>query len=948
MTDINWYTAHPLTTRDRRLSASPHLWTSGFGCEDVRPLIVCRGPIRKEAMDVFEQMGITHYGMLLSEKDSIVYTQSLAPELRRMRPEHVHRVRDYTGATGEERLQRMQEIVAIARNHDYTHVFAGYGFMAEDEQFVRTVEEAGLGFIGPRSSVQRAAGRKDEAKRTALSENVSITPGIDNVTSRVLLRKYPDHAALRAVVAAQNLAVAPACLHDTAPLDAAAEAVLEASYAHGIDLYSIDELSAEAERCAAELFVNQPGHRLRLKAIGGGGGKGQRILTTAAKAPEMVREILAEVKATGVGDNKNILLELNIEETRHNEIQLIGNGTWCIAMGGRDCSLQMHEQKLLEVSVTEERLAEVAARARRAGRTVEATALEYDLETLRRMEAEAERFGVAVGLDSAATFECIVSGEHHYFMEMNTRIQVEHRVSELCYALRFRNPSDASEFFDVTSLVEAMVLMARHGGRLPRPFRIPREGAAVEARLNATDSSLSPHAFGTIIAWSDPIECEIRDDQGICTTNPDTDLFVHYRLAGAYDSNIALLVTYADERQESYERLGEILRVAKLRGFDLHTNLEFHYGLVHWFLARGVWAKPTTRFVVPYLTQVGLLHEATQALDLVYAWTKIGAAREAALRVHGDGEATQKAITATRRALQLKETLFKRPLDAIFDEAHIFSAWLSRNLHSFAIEDHRVVWHKNPLEVLADTYWILNMDHRAGVPASHIIWDHDNELLQTGLAFYRHLDARLAGDEGRVPWTELSALLTNPAPPAGFDEAMWAKVRASHAGFQCGLELLDLLPLIGDRTRFFELAVEPDLGITIPERLTDPVLQARMKKVLAPPPATKANEIVAVSGGMFYAQEAPHLPPFVTEGSHFDAGQPLYIIEVMKMFNKVYAPFAGTIDKILIEGGEGGIVHKGQPLFAVTPDEIIIDESPADRQKRLRDATNTYLGSILH
>ena len=947
MTDIDWYTAHPLTTRDRRLSTSPHLWTSGFGCEDVRPLIVCRGPIRKEAMDVFEQMGITHYGMLLSEKDSIVYTQSLAPELRRMRPEHVHRVRDYTGATGEERIQRMQDIVAIARNHDYTHVFAGYGFMAEDEQFVRTVEEAGLGFIGPRSSVQRAAGRKDEAKRTALSENVSITPGIDNVTSRVLLRKYPDHAALRAVVAAHALAVDHACLRDTAPLTAAAEAVLEASYAHGIDLYSIDELSVEAERCAAELFLAQPGHRLRLKAIGGGGGKGQRILTTSAKAPEMVREILAEVKAAGVGDNKNILLELNIEETRHNEIQLIGNGTWCIAMGGRDCSLQMHEQKLLEVSVTEERLAEAAAHARRAGLTLEATALEYDLETLRRMEAEAERFGVAVGLDSAATFECIVSGEHHYFMEMNTRIQVEHRVSELCYALRFRNPSDASEFFDVTSLVEAMVLMARHGGRLPRPFRIPREGAAVEARLNATDSSLSPHAFGTIIAWSDPIECEIRDDQGICTTNPDTDLFVHYRLAGAYDSNIALLVTYADERQESYERLGEILRVAKLRGFDLHTNLEFHYGLVHWFLARGVWAKPTTRFVVPYLTQVGLLHEATQALDLVYAWTKIGAAREAALRAYGDGEATQKAITATRRALQLKETLFKRPLDAIFDEAHVFSAWLSRNIHSFVIEDQRVVWHKNPLEVLADTYWILNMDHRAGVPAAHIIWDHDNELLQTGLAFYRRLEAQLAGPEARVPWTELSALLTNAVPPAGFDESTWGKVRASHAGFQCGLELLDLLPLIGDRTRFFELAVEADLGITIPARLTDPVLQARMKKVLAPPPATKANEIVAVSGGMFYAQEAPHLPPFITAGSHFDAGQPLYIIEVMKMFNKVYAPFAGTIDKILIEGGEGGIVHKGQPLFAVTPDEIVVDESPADRQKRLRDATNTYLGSIL-
>lgn len=957
---VDWYEAHPLTTRDRRLSASASAWARGFACEDVRPLIVCRGPIRKEAMDVFEQMGITDYGMLLSEKDSIVYTQALAPELRRMRPQHVHRVRDYTGASGEERLQRMQEIVAIARDNGYTHVFAGYGFMAEDEHFVRALEEAGLGFIGPRSSVQRAAGRKDEAKRTALSENVSITPGIDDVTSLALLRKHPDQAALRALSARHGLAVDPSLLRDDAPLGPAAAAVLEASYERGLDLYSIDELSAEVERCAARLFIERPGHRVRLKAIGGGGGKGQRILagiprggsaadaaSAASKAPALVLEILAEVKASGVGDNKNILLELNIEETRHNEVQLIGNGAWCIALGGRDCSLQMHEQKLLEVSVTEERLAEAAARARRSGRTVEATALEYDLETLRRMEAEAERFGVAVGLDSASTFECIVSGEHHYFMEMNTRIQVEHRVSELCYSLRFRNPADPSEFFDVTSLVEAMVLVARHGQRLPRPFRVPREGAAVEARLNATDRSLSPHAFGAIVSWSDPVEHEIRDDQGICTKNPDTGLFVHYRLAGAYDSNIALLVTYGESRQESYERLCEILRRAKLRGHDLHTNLEFHYGLVHWFLARGVWAKPTTRFVVPYLTQVGLLHEATLEMDLVFAWTQIGAQIEKRIRAHGDGEAVQKAIAATRRALQLKETLLKRPLDALFDEAHVFSAWLSRNLQSFSFEDGRVVWRRNPLEVLADTYWLLNMDHRTGVPAAQIIWDHDNELMQTGLAFYRRLEARLAGPDGRLPWKELSKVLAREAPPAGFDPATWERVRASHEGFQCGLELLDLLPLIGERTGFFELRVEEDLGITIPARLTEPSLQARMKKVLAPPPATRANEIVAATGGMFYAQEAPHLPPFVKAGSHFEAGEPLYIIEVMKMFNKIHATFAGTIDKVLIESGEGSIVRKGQPLYRVTPDEKTVDESPADRQKRERDATRTYLGSIL-
>ena len=108
-----------------------------------------------------------------------------------------------------------------------------------------------------------------------------------------------------------------------------------------------------------------PQNRVRLKAIGGGGGKGQRIvpLGQSDRTPELVREILNEVKTTGVGDNKNVLVELNIETTRHQEIQVIGNGDWCITLGGRDCSLQMHEQKLLEVSVTRESLQAAEARA---------------------------------------------------------------------------------------------------------------------------------------------------------------------------------------------------------------------------------------------------------------------------------------------------------------------------------------------------------------------------------------------------------------------------------------------------------------------------------------------------------------------------------------------------------------------------------------------------------
>ena len=94
------------------------------------------------------------------------------------------------------------------------------------------------------------------------------------------------------------------------------------------------------------------------------------------------------------------------------------------------------------------------------------------------MEEEASRFGAAVGLDSVSTFECIVDTDSHFFMEMNTRIQVEHRVSELCYALKFSNPEDASQSFVVNSLVEAMVLLAAHGSKLPKPERVLRTTTA--------------------------------------------------------------------------------------------------------------------------------------------------------------------------------------------------------------------------------------------------------------------------------------------------------------------------------------------------------------------------------------------------------------------------------------------------------------------------------------
>lgn len=943
------YLNNSLIHRQRRLSTSQSTWQRSFSCEELKPLIICRGPIRKEVMDVFDEMGIHAYGILISEKDSFVFANSLAPELRKLTdPSRIFRVADYSGATREERDQRIQQIIHIARQHGFDSVFAGYGFMAEDEEMVRAMEDAGLCFIGPGSRTQRGAGRKDEAKRTALQVGVSVIPGCDNVTSLTLLAKYCNESALVNLCKEEGLSVKDEFLADTSvTLEEKAEAVLQASYGKGIDLFSIEELSVEVRRQVAKMSAEHPDNRIRLKAIFGGGGKGQRILpassiyegtsaqrieAAAKQAPALVRELLAEVKCNGVGDNKNLLIELNIESTRHQEIQVVGNGAWCITMGGRDCSLQMHEQKLLEVSITIEELADEIERAELAGRAAQAETLRRDLQILHRMESEAARFGKAVGLNSVSTFECIVDGQDHFFMEMNTRVQVEHRVTELCYKLRFTNPHDSSDYFEVESLLEAMILLACHGEKLPVPERLPREKAAVEVRLNATNEALQPHAGGIIEHWSRAIEGEIRDDQGISLHNPDTGVFVKYHLAGAYDSNIALLLTTGKDRLQSYQRLAEILRCTDLRGKELATNLDFHYGLVNWFIGQNIHARPETRFMVPYLTAVGKLKEVADQLDLKLCFDTVRARY-----LDGFSAEIQADVSGV---LDRKQSLLLRPLQKLFNEPHALSGWLSLNRQHFIVTAGKVILTKNPVEILADMYRFLNMDYVSGEPAAYMIWDHDNELLQTALDFYSTLKQRLAVAQYR----DLEELMRGSKPQA-IPPSQWQAVKASHAGFQAGLEILSLLPQIALRTGFFDLKVNDDLMIEIPAQLTEEDLQRRMSKILAPPPAPGSDELVADSGGMFYARETPGAAPFVVEGSHFDEGEPLYIVEVMKMFNKVYAPFAGTIDKILVND-DGVIIKKGQKLFKVSPDEPFIPITEKEVQANRRRKTEEFLLDI--
>jgi acetyl/propionyl-CoA carboxylase alpha subunit len=768
--------------------------------------------------------------------------------------------------------------------------------------------------------VIRRAGAKDEAKKLARGLGNTVIPGVDDVSARILARRAPDRAALEKLAREHGLEARfdPALSHEEN-----AEVLLQAGYANRVELVTIEELQARAEEECRAIWSEYPSNRIRFKHVAGGGGKGQRVVTKPEEVAAAVMDVLAEVKVLAAGSNRNFLIELNIESTRHNEIQLVGNGDWCVSLGGRDCSVQMHEQKLLEVSLTQELLDVEVAQAQ--GGTAEV--LRGDKGTLERMETEGARFGEATGLDSVSTFECIVEGFNHFFMEMNTRIQVEHVVTELVYRIRFVNPDDPGECFHVDRLIEVMLLLALHGPRLPKPERHPRSVSGLEVRVNATNQALQPHAGGLIRGWSPPIEGETRYDQGIGARNPDTGSFVYYALAGAYDSNVALLCTDGDDRRHNLERMAEILRKNELRGEDLETNVPVHYGLVNWFLGHGPMAAPDTRFMIAFLAGVGSLQQLLDDVDLDLALAELSRRQE-------DGEA--------RTVLARKETLLLRPIEKLFANPHLLAGFLGRfeGVYWTRSQDD-VGFAANPVGLLDALYHYLHMEEEPGKPPSEKIWDHDGAILRSAQDFYASV-SRATGLEDWAALQELFAGARDDRLAAG-DDARWQACVAAHRGFQLGLELLLVIPRIGIRSGFCDIAVNEELEVVFPDAFVNSDAQALLTRSLAPPPPAGSDEIVTPMGGTFYGREAPHLPVMVEVGDHIEAGRPLFIIEVMKMFNKVVAPFSGTITENLMSGQDGVVVAKGERIFRIDPDERVEEESEQARAARVRERTLALL-----
>jgi biotin carboxyl carrier protein len=292
--------------------------------------------------------------------------------------------------------------------------------------------------------------------------------------------------------------------------------------------------------------------------------------------------------------------------------------------------------------------------------------------------------------------------------------------------------------------------------------------------------------------------------------------------------------------------------------------------------------------------------------------------------------------------LRRKQTLLIRPMQRLLGNPHLLAGFLG--LHDGRLwqrQGKSLTFQVNPVEFLAELYRYINLEDTPRKPPAEKIWDHDQNILSDGLAFYAALRKRT----GLTEWSKQSASLQSADEYGRIQESpqTWQACQAAHRGHQLGMELLLIIPRLGIQSGFLDGGIDDKLVPSFPARFRDAKTSAELIKALAPPPTASSDEIVTPMGGHFYAREAPHLPQLIEEGQHFEAGQPLFIIEVMKMFNKVLAPFAGTVVKKLLRDADGKTVAKGQAIFKIEPDEILVFESEEQKQARRTQVTQSVM-----
>jgi propionyl-CoA carboxylase alpha chain len=290
----------------------------------------------------------------------------------------------------------------------------------------------------------------------------------------------------------------------------------------------------EAVRIAAEI-----GFPVMIKASAGGGGKGMRIAHSEGEVAEGFARARSEAKSS-FGDDR-VFIEKFIENPRHVEIQVLGDKHGnVIYLGERECSIQRRNQKVVE----------------------EAPSPLLDAATRRKMGEQAVALAKAVGYDSAGTVEFVASQDRKfYFLEMNTRLQVEHPVTELVTGI---------------DLVEQMIRVAAGEKLSLRQGDVKLTGWAVETRVYAEDPyrGFVPSA-GRLVRYRPPAE---RSHDGVTVRN-DTGVYEGGEIPLFYDPMIAKLVTHAGDRETAIAAQADALDAFTIEG--IRHNIPFLAALMH-------------------------------------------------------------------------------------------------------------------------------------------------------------------------------------------------------------------------------------------------------------------------------------------------------------------------------------------------------------------------------
>ena len=492
--------------------------------ETMRTLLVCRGPIAFETLEVYRQRRWQLPHAVVSSREWIAELQHTAPWIIDLPTEHVHYVQEYND---------VEAILHLVREYHIDAIYPGYGFLAESADFAERVEQAGARFIGPTPVTLRAVGDKDTAIALARQLGIPTIPGDD-----ALIAFAQTHRQ--------------------------------------------DEIAAEAVRRTLSLAQRYPGYPIRLKHPTGGGGKGQRVLAAdvlqGPEAEESLRDALTKVwsemgvSPSAADSHKGVLLELNLPRPLHWEVQLFGDGETVVHFAARDCSLQNHGyQKFIEVALHPQAIAQEIVQLDAQTAAGRMASLRRRQATLERICADALRLGTTVHLRGAATVEFLIDQQGNpYFLEVNPRIQVEHGVTEGIARVRGKP----------ISLVELQQRVAAGEHLTFRQDDITFVGDAIEVRLNAWHEDLSPVLGGVVheLRLTPPLALEphVRlDASGLLQRRQPW-------IVPSYDANFALLIVTGHERHETLERLIAVLEGGlKISGnTELKTNVQPVLGLL--------------------------------------------------------------------------------------------------------------------------------------------------------------------------------------------------------------------------------------------------------------------------------------------------------------------------------------------------------------------------------